>query len=335
MEYDYKYKAFTRSITFNHAPYIGDTMDGFTMQETTFPFVCAIIDDASTDGEQDVIGKYLAENFQTPYRTEETDDYRLICANHKTNRNCSFVVFLLKYNHYNIKKDKLLYLAEWWQNAQYHALCEGDDYWTDPLKLQKQADFLDKKHEFGMVYADCNTYIQSTNTLAPIGDYSGKTSASELLLDNSIATLTVMMRTSVYNHYYEEIDNAVRNTWKMGDYPIWIWFSIRSKIGYINETVATYRILDSSASHNKDLRKQLAFAINAKEISLYFAKRYGYTDLLPRIEQEINKYCALRSLLDLDFRSFIPYYYHSSKISFNNLLGYLKAGVKMKFFHKN
>ncbi|MBR4365861.1 MAG: glycosyltransferase family 2 protein, partial [Bacteroidaceae bacterium] len=75
-------------MTFNHAPYIEDAMNGFTMQETTFPFVCTIIDDASTDGEQEVIKKYLQEHFDledsSVVRNEETDDYVLTFARHKT-----------------------------------------------------------------------------------------------------------------------------------------------------------------------------------------------------------------------------------------------------------
>ena len=52
-------------MTYNQVNYITDTMNGFVMQETSFPFVCIIIDDASTDGEPDVIKKYLDDNFDT------------------------------------------------------------------------------------------------------------------------------------------------------------------------------------------------------------------------------------------------------------------------------
>ena len=134
--------------TFNHVSYIVDAMNGFTMQQTAFPYVCCIIDDASTDGESEVIRQYLKEHFdledQTVVRNEETDDYVLCFAQHKTNKNCYFAVYFLKYNHYSIKKPKVPYLAQWREKAEYIAICEGDDYWINPLKLQLQVDKLEK-----------------------------------------------------------------------------------------------------------------------------------------------------------------------------------------------
>lgn len=152
MEQGHKYMVATRCFTFNHAPYIEDAMNGFVMQETTFPVVTLIVDDASIDGEPEVIRKYLADHFQPPYRTEETEYAKIICAKHKTNANCDFVVFLLKYNHYSIKKPKMPYLSKWLDNAKYHALCEGDDYWTDPTKLQKQVDFMDANPDYTLCF---------------------------------------------------------------------------------------------------------------------------------------------------------------------------------------
>ena len=62
--------------TFNHANYITDAMNGFTIQQTNFPYVCTIVDDASTDGEQEVIRQYLQEHFdledKSVVRNEET-----------------------------------------------------------------------------------------------------------------------------------------------------------------------------------------------------------------------------------------------------------------------
>ena len=133
-------------LTFNHAPYIKDTMDGFCLQQTSFPFVCLILDDASTDGEQEVIRQYMEEHFDLENegvaRTEDTDDYHLIFARHKANANCHFAAFLLKYNHHH-KKDKGRYTMEWKKQARYNATCDGDDYWTHPQKLQRQFDLME------------------------------------------------------------------------------------------------------------------------------------------------------------------------------------------------
>lgn len=148
LEKEYKWVVCVSCMTYNHASYIEDAMNGFCMQETDFPFVCTIIDDASTDGEQEVIKRYLEEHFdledRTIVRNEETENYTLIFARHKTNKNCYFAVLYLKYNHYSIKKDKMPYITERHENCKYIALCEGDDYWIDGKKLQKQVDFLEE-----------------------------------------------------------------------------------------------------------------------------------------------------------------------------------------------
>lgn len=137
-------------MTYNQSAYITDAMDGFAMQQTNFPFVAVIVDDASTDGEQAVIKSYIEEHFdhtqKTGYREWETEDAFCTFARHMENKNCYFVVLLLKQNLFgNPKKGELI---REWCDTKYIALCEGDDYWTDPLKLQKQVDFLEGHDEF-------------------------------------------------------------------------------------------------------------------------------------------------------------------------------------------
>ena len=102
MEYP-KFKVTVSCMTYNQSKYITDTMNGFTMQQTDFPFVCTIVDDASTDGEQEVISKYLEENFDfsddsVAYH-KETDYAHITYAQHKTNKYCFFAVLYLKENH--------------------------------------------------------------------------------------------------------------------------------------------------------------------------------------------------------------------------------------------
>ena len=166
MEEKNKFMVRVYCATYNHAPYIVDTMNGFCMQETNFPFLCTIIDDASNDGEPEVIRNYLQEHFdlenKSIIRNEETDDYVLIFTRHKTNINCYFAVFFLKYNHYRIKKSKN-YFQEW-TNIKYVATCEGDDFWVNPNKLQMQVDFMEANLGYSMCHGDVIYYNSDTKT---------------------------------------------------------------------------------------------------------------------------------------------------------------------------
>lgn len=156
-------------MTYNQAPFIVDALNGFTMQRTDFPYVCAIVDDASTDGEQEVIQNYINEYFDlednTIVRQTNTNDYKLIFARHKTNHNCYFAVFYLKYNHYSIKKNKRPYVSEWLDKAKYIATCEGDDYWIDNMKLQKQVDFMELNHDISYTCTRFNILDQNTGVI--------------------------------------------------------------------------------------------------------------------------------------------------------------------------
>lgn len=208
-----QYMVLVKCLTFNQAAYIEDAMNGFCMQKTTFPFVCGIIDDASTDGEPDIIKNYLQLNFdledKTFVRNEETDDYVMTLAKHKTNKNCSFVVFFLKYNHYSIKKAKLPYLERWNKKVKYIAFCEGDDYWTKPLKLQKQVDFLEEHEDYSCCCHRFKIYYENTNLWAD--DFVGKAFAkhpnveglevtnNENFRNRFTSTLTLCIRKSVYD----------------------------------------------------------------------------------------------------------------------------------------
>ncbi len=156
-----------RCMTYNHAHYITDAMDGFCMQQTTFPYVAIIVDDASTDGEPEVIRNYLSEHFDLDEdgiaRQWETDDAHFIYARHKENQNCYFAVILLKYNFWQAKKAKAPLMKKW-ADAKYIAMCEGDDYWISSDKLQKQVSFLEKNKEFVMCGHDYKIFFEHTHT---------------------------------------------------------------------------------------------------------------------------------------------------------------------------
>jgi len=245
MEY-IEFKVCIHCFTYNHAPFILEALNGFTMQQTSFPFMCAIVDDASNDGEQDIIMHYLESDFDlesfSPLQHEETEDYKHIFARHRENKNCYFSVFLLKYNHYQAKKPKGIYLSDLTTHALYTALCEGDDYWISPDKLQKQVDFLDSHPDFTMV---CNrTKLYSVRQKRYIGEnccYEKSQVVDVKDVINKaglfISTCSIMYRNTVKENYPEYCIKC-----KVGDYPLQIMCAMKGKVFYLDNMMSVYRV---------------------------------------------------------------------------------------------
>ena len=238
-------------MTYNHAPFIEKAMDGFCMQKTSFPYICIICDDFSTDGEQKVISNYLELHFDVNdkeiVRCEETDDYVMTFARHKENKNCFFVVFLLKYNHYSIGKPKWPYYLEFAKNVNYIAICEGDDYWTDSLKLQKQFVFLESHLDYTMI---CNrTQLYSEKEQKYVGenycyDQSQTVEVQDVIFRGGlfISTCSIIYRSGLTENYPDYCGKC-----KVGDYPLQILAAMKGKIYYFNDMMSVYRVQNNSS----------------------------------------------------------------------------------------
>lgn len=138
-----QYDVLVSCMTYNQSQYIEDALNGFAMQQTNFPYVCLVMDDASTDGEQELIKAFLErECNMDDADCYEIDEANIIIAHNKRNHNCIFAVYFLKQNLFR-KPQKRQLVDKWRSCCKYEALCEGDDYWTDSLKLQKQYDALE------------------------------------------------------------------------------------------------------------------------------------------------------------------------------------------------
>jgi glycosyltransferase involved in cell wall biosynthesis len=117
--------------TYNHEGFIRDALEGFLMQKTTFKVEILVHDDASTDGTAAIVREYEArypELIKPVYQTENQYSKGI-----KVTSTFQFPRAL----------------------GKYIAMCEGDDYWTDPLKLQKQVEFLEANPEYVISYHDC------------------------------------------------------------------------------------------------------------------------------------------------------------------------------------
>jgi len=111
-------------LVYNHEPYLKDCLEGIAMQKTNFKFVAVVHDDASTDKSVNIIKEY--ENKYPDIFIPLYEDENLYSKN-------------------KIKLSKKIYDELFKTGAEYIAICEGDDYWIDPLKLQKQYDYM-KSH---------------------------------------------------------------------------------------------------------------------------------------------------------------------------------------------
>ena len=247
-----EYMVRVQCMTYNHAPYIEDAMNGFCMQKTDFPFVCVIVDDASTDGEPEVIKKYLNNNFDLQndqfFKEEDTDDYHLTFARHKTNLNCYFGVLLLKYNHWNKKKAKAPYFEEW-SKAKYVALCEGDDYWTHPKKLQVQVDYLENHPGYTMVFHradvldEMNSGIQFHMNVSENKDYS----ASDLMRCWIVPTASMVFNKNVLNFKIKKKERFIS-----GDIRIYLSAATMGHVRGMEDVMSVYRIHKDSLSRSDD-----------------------------------------------------------------------------------
>ncbi len=263
-----------RCASYNQERFILDAMDGFAHQETGFPFVAVIVDDASTDATPSIIRNYLADHFQVenvPVDTRVGTGGEVVYARHNENGDCHFAVVFLKENHYKRGYSIRPYVDVWADRSTYYAFCEGDDYWTDPFKLRKQVGFLDTHGDYVLC---CTAFSQTFD-----GDELHKTdiifkpeeiTMDDLLEEYWIGSLTAVFKKSAIEGYRPPFEHL-----PMGDLPLWCHLATQGRIRYLFDVTANYRSLKDSACHFTDLRKEYAFEIEAMRVREYYAAKTG------------------------------------------------------------
>lgn len=174
-------------LTYNHAPFIRQCLDGFISQKTDFPFELIIHDDASNDGTADIIREYEARYPQIIKPIYQTE------------------------NQYSQRKDVFLEIMFPHCTGKYIALCEGDDYWTDPNKLQEQADFLESHPDYSMCSGGHLRYKDGEITQICVGQDGTEGFEYTNTLDYwPMQTLTVMTRKDAYAELLKKYKKAGR-----------------------------------------------------------------------------------------------------------------------------
>lgn len=279
-----------RCTVYNHEPYLRQCLDGFVMQKTNFAFEAIVHDDASTDNSAEIIREY-AEKYpdiiKPIYETE---------------------------NQYSKQDGSLDKIMNENTHGKYVAFCEGDDYWIDSYKLQKQVDILEQNPNIGLCYTKIRKYIQERKKFGSIWG-GGNINFDELLMLNTIPTLSCLLRRELIKRYYNEI-KPENKSWKMGDYPMWLWISNNSSIFFLPEITGVYRVLKNSASHSSNLINRIGFVISTFDIRLFFASKYN-SNKYDIIEQEYIWWHLIHSILSKDLDNISLY---KKKLNGNTVL---------------
>ena len=205
-------------ITYNHARFIRDALNGFIMQKTNFPFEILVHDDASTDGTADIIREYEAKYpdlFRCVYQTENQWGKKDAC------------------------KDFLFPMVR----GKYVALNEGDDYWTDENKLQKQVDFLETHPDFSVcfhpvtVHWDDNSKPDDIFPSAEVRFDKTVLALDDLLKHNFIQTNTVMYRWRFHTDSFDLIPDGILP----GDWYLHLLHAQVGKVGFLPDVMSVYR----------------------------------------------------------------------------------------------
>jgi glycosyltransferase involved in cell wall biosynthesis len=271
-------------MTYNHVLYIENALEGFSKQKTSFPFVAVVMDDASTDGNQDVILDFFNKHFYTEEEgvswSREDDYARYYYARHKDHPNCFFAVLLLKQNQFK-KPSKVEHIKEWEKDSKYIAMCEGDDYWTDPIKLQKQVEYLDCHPEIGLCYTDYNHLDQSSKVLTSSmfeGHDKYRTTLYEqfLLKPGYLAPMTWLFRS--------ELSDLLKNStvFSDGSYAFMLEFMQNSQVSYLPIVTATYRSHAGSVSSPTNVKASWSFFKGVFDTQLYYSQKYPCSEDLQR-----------------------------------------------------
>jgi glycosyltransferase involved in cell wall biosynthesis len=248
-------------LTYNHERYIERALQGFVMQKTDFPFVAVVIDDCSSDKTAAIV-----QDFEKRY----PGIIKAIC---------------LKENYHSQKKTKSGFFVPYDRDAKYIAICEGDDYWTDPLKLQKQVDYLETHPEIGLCYTDYSRADKDLRIVASSCFLNGmkrpESFEEHLLSQSYIAPMTWVYRKP------EQIPMGFVD-WS---FAMALEFYKNSQVGFLDMDTAVHVVHPDSACHQRDPHKRFRYEYRLFKEQLYFAEKYSEEALVTRIK--FDKYLSL------------------------------------------
>ena len=233
--------------TYNHEHFIQKCLDGFLIQKTNFPLEIIVHDDASSDKTPEIIrlNKNKYPNIIIPIFQEE--------------------------NQFSKDPAHLIKTCFKVSCRKYIALCEGDDYWTDPYKLQKQVDFLESNLDYSLVCHNVEVIgdVKQDKYIDEVKDFY---TAEELARGEiSIPTLSVVFRN--YDLCYPDFLSLT----PIGDFPLFVLISQNGKIKYFPDVMGARRVHEDGLWSSADKSAKLSALLT----TIYF--------MIGNYKEEINK----------------------------------------------
>jgi glycosyltransferase involved in cell wall biosynthesis len=282
--------------TYNHGNYISQALESVLIQKTDFDFEIIIGEDDSNDGTREIVKKYK-EQYPYKVRLFLNDRKNVIYINGRPTGRWNFMN--------NLRNAR----------GDYIALLDGDDYWTSPDKLQKQADFLDSHPDYAMCFHDVRVILEDESQFIGIAMPPGqkKTYTLEhLLKGNFMHTCSVMFRRGLFNEFPEWFHLA-----PLADWPLHLLNAQHGDIGYITGVMGTYRVHSGGIWSSEKRIQQLKKAIEVyRFVSASLPPRYSgmvkrriVVCRLQMMEKRIGlflKILRLNGIVDLYRRVFYP-----------------------------
>lgn len=199
-------------LTYNQEKFIDQTIESILDQKTDFFYQLVIGEDCSTDNTRSICERYAQDNPDKIKLLPSVRNLGLINNFIRTFKEC---------------------------DGKYVAICDGDDYWIDPFKLNKQVGFLENNRKYSIVFTGVKfLYPNGHMHVKPAGNLPKTSDFSSLIFENYIPSVTALFKN---NQAIEEFPKWIER-FPYGDWPIYLW-TIRNggKIGYLEDITAVYR----------------------------------------------------------------------------------------------
>ncbi len=197
--------------TYNHAPYIARAIESVLAQRTSFAVELLLGEDCSSDSTPDICRSYAARY---------PDRIRLVTSEHNVGMRANY--------RRTIEACR----------GRYVAICDGDDWWCDPEKLERQVAMLEADPSLGLCYTRSLRLFEGTGRELHYPEVM-LTDFDRLLFNNTVENCTAVARRDLILRYYAEVRPEEHPEWLTDDAPMWLWFAAESRIAFCDSLMDT------------------------------------------------------------------------------------------------